>query len=84
METWSAHLLFQAAELKLDSASAGDLKVYAQRLARAGLPVIFTLRHLAKITAVEYHFLRKTVDRFRESANYRMFAVKKKIGRAHV
>ena len=85
METWSAHLLFQAAELKLDSASAGDLKVYAQRLARAGLPVIFTLRHLAKITAVEYHFLRETVDRYRESANYRMFAVKKRSGgRRHI
>lgn len=52
-------------------------KAYATRLTRAGLPVIFTLRHLAKITSVEYGVLRATVERRRESANYRMFAVKK-------
>ena len=74
MEAWSVHHLFQAATPVLGMPAADRLQAYANRLARAGLPVIFTLRHLAKITAVAYGVLRATVERRRESANYRMFA----------
>ena len=85
METWSAHHLFREAMPSLGKTVAEDLKAYANRLSRAGLPVIFTLRHLAKITAVEYAVLRATVERRRESANYRMFAVQKRSGgRRHI
>lgn len=85
MEAWSVHHLSQAATPALGKPAADHLKAYATRLARAGLPVIFTLRHLAKITAVEYGVLRATVERRRESANYRMFAVKKRSGgRRHI
>jgi RNA-directed DNA polymerase len=85
MEAWSVHHLSQAATPVLGKPAADHLKAYANRLARAGLPVIFTLRHLAKITAVDYAVLRATVERRRESANYRMFAVKKRSGgRRHI
>ena len=85
MEVWSVHHLSQAATPVLGKSTADHLKAYATRLARTGLPVIFTLRHLAKITAVEYGVLRATVERRRESANYRMFAVKKRSGgRRHI
>lgn len=80
MEVWTVHHLFQAAMPALGKPASDHLKAYAQRLIRANLPVIFTLRHLAKISAVEYDVLRATVERRRESANYRMFAVKKRSG----
>ncbi len=85
MEVWSAHHLSQAATPVLGKPAADHLSLYAQRLMRKNLPVIFTLRHLARITGVEYRVLRATVERRRESANYRMFAVKKRSGgRRHI
>lgn len=85
MEAWSVHHLSQAAMPVLGKPAANHLKAYAARLVRAGLPVIFTLKHLAKITSVEYGVLRNTVERRRESANYRIFAVKKRSGgRRHI
>lgn len=80
MEAWSIHHLSQAAEPTLGKASAQQLKGYAQKLIRKNLPVIFTLRHLAKIVGVDYQLLRATAERRRESANYRMFAIKKRSG----
>lgn len=80
MEEWSAHHLYQTAEPLLGKATALDLKAYAQKLLRSDLPVIFTLRHLAKIVGVDYQILRATVERHREVANYRMFAIKKRSG----
>ena len=85
MEAWSVHHLSQAVTSALGKPAADHLKVYAQRLILANLPVIFTLRHLANITGVDYCVLRATVERRRESANYRIFAVKKKSGgRRHI
>lgn len=85
MEAWSVHHLSAVVEPVLGNQAASDLIAYAKRLRRAKMPVIFTLRHLAKITAVDYGLLRATVERRRESANYRMFAVKKRSGgRRHI
>lgn len=85
MEAWSVHHLSQKAEPILGQAAADDLKVYALRLRQAGLPVIFSLGHLSRITGVDYSLLRTTVERRRESANYRMFAIKKRSGgRRHI
>src|SRR5690625_7716878 len=85
MEAWSAHHLFQKAAPKLGRAVAADLKAYAQRLQRAGLPVIFSLGHLSHMTGVNYSLLRATAHRRRESANYRMFAIKQRSGgRRHI
>lgn len=85
MEAWSVHRLSQQAVPILGQQSADDLKAYAQRLIRAGLPAIFTLRHLSKITEVDYSLLRASVERRREAANYRMFAIKKRSGgRRHI
>lgn len=53
MEVWSVHHLFRQAAQTLDILSADELKAYAQRLIRARLPVVFTLRHLSKITGTE-------------------------------
>lgn len=85
MEIWSVHHLFQQATASLGKSAADDLKAYAQRLLRAGLPVIFTLRHLSKIVGVDYSLLRASIERRREAANYRMFAIKKRSGgRRHI
>lgn len=80
MVAWSAHQLFTAAEPVLGRESALHLRAYAQKLIRANLPVVLTLKHLSKITGVEYNCLRATVERRRETANYHMFAIKKRSG----
>ena len=85
MEEWSAHQLLTEAKASLEEKPAFHLKSYAQGLKRSGLPVIFTLGHLSKITKVNYSVLRKTIERRREAANYRMFAIKKRSGgRRHI
>lgn len=85
MEAWSVHHLSQQASSLLGKPEAEDLKAYAQRLIRVNLPVIFTLRHLAKIVGIEYSLLRASAERRREAANYRMFAIKKRSGgRRHI
>jgi RNA-directed DNA polymerase len=85
MEDWSAHHLYLQAKPKLGNRPAESLKTYAQRLMRSKLPVVFTLRHLSKIVNVDYSLLRATAGRFREAANYRMFAIKKRSGgRRHI
>lgn len=85
MDAWSVHHLSQAAVPILGKPAADHLKAYAQRLQRAGLPVVFTLRHLSKIVGVDYHLLRASIERRREGANYRMFAIKKRSGgRRHI
>lgn len=80
MEAWSVHHLFKQAEATLGAEKAHLLRQYAQKLARANLPVIFSLRHLSRITDVDYSVLRSTAERRRESANYHMFAIKKRSG----
>lgn len=85
MEAWSVHHLAQAATPVLGKPAAEHLKAYAQRLKRADLPVVFTLRHLSKIVGVDYSQLRASVERRREAANYHMFAIKKRSGgRRHI
>lgn len=80
MENWSAHHIYQKVEPKLGKAAASDLRAYTNKLLRADLPVIFTLRHLAKIVNIDYKILRATVERRREAANYHMFAISKRSG----
>lgn len=80
MEVWPVHHLFQQASALLGAEKANLLRQYAQKLRRENLPVIFSLRHLSKVTNVDYSVLRATVERRRESANYHMFAVKKRSG----
>lgn len=81
MEAWSVHQLHRQAEVELGSDRALELQRYAQRLRCQGLPVIFSLKHLSKITGVDYRILHDTVGRKREAANYRMFSVQKRSGR---
>ncbi len=80
MEAWSVHHLFEKAEINLGAECAARLQQYAQRLINAGLPVIFSLGHLAEITQSDYNMLRDTINRKRETANYKMFATKKRSG----
>src|SRR3546814_16051573 len=80
MESWSVHHLYKTAEPLLGHDPAVQLKAYAQKLVRSRLPVIFTLKHLSKIVGVDYNILRATIERRRESINYRMFAIKKRSG----
>jgi len=80
MEAWSVHTLYQEAKAAHGNEVAADLQGYATQLRNSGLPVIFSLKHLAKITQVDYKVLHDTVARRRESANYRMFPIKKRSG----
>lgn len=85
METWSAHQLFIEAESSLGETAARHLQAYSEELRAKNLPVIFSLRHLAKLSGVRYWFLHETVNRMREASNYRLFAIKKRSGgRRHI
>lgn len=80
MESWSAHQLYQAALSRHDEATSVSLRTYAESLRRNGFPVIFSLGHLATITKSDYKTLHDTIDRKRESCNYKMFAIMKRSG----
>jgi RNA-directed DNA polymerase len=80
METWSTHHLYNDALAVHDTDTAVKIRRYAQNLITKGYPVVFSLEHLSRITHVSYAMLRATVERRRESANYRMFAVSKRSG----
>ncbi len=80
MESWSAHHLYLKAKEKLGANAASNIRFYAQNLRFRGLPVIFTLRHLSELTGANYWFLHETVNRMRESSNYRMYAIRKRSG----
>ena len=80
MEAWSVHTLYEKAKAEHNDEVAVDLRRYANHLRKSELPVIFSLKHLAKITQVDYKVLHDTVARRRESANYRIFAIRKRSG----
>jgi RNA-directed DNA polymerase len=80
MEPWSTHHLYQEASNSLDSDSAASLQRYAQNLISNRVAVVFTLGHLSRITGVADQSLHDSVNRTRESSNYRMYAVKKRSG----
>lgn len=80
METWPAHHLFKQTEAPPGAEKSLLLWQYAQKLMHANLPVIFSLRHLSRIINIDYSVLRATVERRRESANYHLFAIKKRSG----
>ena len=80
MEAWSVHQLYKEAEVKIGYNSASELRKYAQYLIHSNLPVIFSLKHLSRITKIDYKVLCATVNRRRESANYKRFSIKKRSG----
>ena len=80
METWSTHQLYHEAAASLGAGAATQLGLYAQQLVSRRVAVVFTLGHLAKITGTGHAMLHNSVERKRESANYRMYAVKKRSG----
>jgi RNA-directed DNA polymerase len=80
MEAWSVHHLYQSAQAILGNEKARSLQLYAQNLIHSNLPVIFTLKHLSIITKVDYSILRTTVQRKRETVNYKMFSIRKRSG----
>lgn len=80
MEPWSVHSLVAASSERLGHQTAISLRDYAVALQERGLPVIFTLGHLAHIVGVDHEFLRQTVNRNREVANYRIYRISKRSG----
>ena len=80
METWSTHHLFQEISGRLGNTTAASAQRYANQLHTQGLPVIFSLMHLSKITGLDYVFLHESVNRKRDSENYRIFAIGKRSG----
>lgn len=80
METWSTHALYQEASATSSHEAAIQLQLYAQSLISRGVAVVFSLRHLSKITSADYEMLRDTIKRKRDSANYRMYAISKRSG----
>ena len=82
MENWSLSSLRKNAieRYGTDKRSIESITAYAHRLKSKNLPVVFSLGHLSKITGVDYHVLHQTVDRDRETANYKMFRISKRSG----
>ncbi len=80
METWSVHHLYQKAESSLGEDKAISLQKYANQLIKKNLPVIFTLGHLSEIIDINYSTLHETIERRRESANYKIFTIRKRSG----
>jgi len=80
METWSVHSLYSQAKESLGQESAESLQKYAAGLRANGLPVIFSLGHLAHIVGADCDVLKQTVLRNRERANYRMYRITKRSG----
>jgi len=80
MENWSAHQFNEFASPRLGESKASELVRYTNKLRQRNLPVIFSLNHLSQITSAKYHALHETVNRKRESNNYRMYAIKKRSG----
>src|SRR5260221_6949133 len=80
METWSTHQLYQQALRSQGSQVAAQLQAYAGQLVGQNVAVVFTLGHLARITGVNYGVIHDSVNRKREAANYRMYAVAKRSG----
>jgi len=80
METWSTHELYQEAASSQGDQVAAQLQAYARQLIGRNVAVVFTLGHLARITGVNYRVLHDSVNRKREAANYRMYAVAKRSG----
>jgi RNA-directed DNA polymerase len=80
METWSTHQLYQEAASSQGSEVAARLQAYAGQLIGRNVAVVFTLGHLARITGIDYRVLHDSVNRRREAANYRMYAVAKRSG----
>ena len=80
METWSAHQIYSGVEKTLGSHHALDILQYTLFLKSKGLPVVFSLGHLSKITGIDYSFLNRSVNRKYESVNYNLFAISKRSG----
>jgi RNA-directed DNA polymerase len=80
MESWSTHQLEKEARKLHGSTISQDLVLYAKALQAKGVAVIFDLNHLSTITGVGLRLLQSTVNRTRESTNYRMYAVSKRSG----
>src|SRR6059058_4265953 len=80
METWSTHELYQQASGFQGNQIAAQLQAYARQLMGKNVAVVFTLGHLARITGVNYRVIHDSVNRKREAANYRMYAVAKRSG----
>ncbi|SOB57933.1 RNA-directed DNA polymerase [Pseudodesulfovibrio profundus] len=79
MEEWSVHQ-FQQGAIAASAPCVDDLVRYARLLKNNGLPVIFSLGHLCKITRSNYKFLHNIVNRKVDSQNYRLFPIKKRSG----
>ncbi len=80
MGNWSIHELRKQSLKKHNPEITKSLVNYANILHKRKLPVVFTLKHLANITHVDYKVLHDTVDRRRELANYKMFRIRKRSG----
>lgn len=80
MGEWSVHQLFREAKPILGVDGAKSLQAYASGIRKNGFPVIFTLNHLAKIVGINYQLLHLSINRKRESSNYRIFTISKRSG----
>lgn len=81
MDNWPTHHIVKESEEHLGAVAAADLGVYVSNLRRRNLAPIISLGHLAKITGVSYTFLRLTVQRRRDFANYKIFSIGKRNGK---
>lgn len=85
MNHWrSQHFLTEGKALGIPAEALANADATAKALGHVSpqLPPLFTLRHLAHEAEVPYNFLRAVVSRSTQIEPYRIFKLKKKIGRA--
>src|SRR5579871_3228879 len=80
MSNWTPHAFARRAEEATVAPDAiGALLAEGERLRQKGIPVVFTLGHLAAICDVPYNYLRKIIAR-RSPDSYRVFSIRKRSG----
>lgn len=80
MEPWTIHHFQREAASIHPEPIVSNLSDYIRNLKQLNIPVIFSLAHLSKITHLDMDFLINSINRKREAANYKLFAVAKRSG----
>lgn len=80
MENWSLHTLNQKLKEDFSGEQLNIWVEYARKLRNKNLPIIFNLKHLAKITNVDQHFLYSVIYHRRKKGYYKIFRINKRSG----
>jgi RNA-directed DNA polymerase len=81
MSSWAPHIFRnEGKSIGYDSDYLDAVVSEGNRLNDLGLPILFTLGHLAHICDVPYGFLEKSIRRKSDDNSYRVFKIRKRLG----